>query len=123
MALIDRTQVAEPVLPKETVPVASLGGDVIVRGLLLSEQLALAFAVHQASTSAAGEDAQKAGRIARSKRITEVLALAVVLADDKPMWTPGQWDNFGAQHPADVLALYRVAERLNGEDAEEAVKN
>lgn len=123
MSLLDRSLVAEPVLPRETATVAALGGDVVVRGLLLSEQMALAVRVQQASHPTDGNDAQENGVRARSRRIAEALADAVVLADDKPLWNAGQWDTFGARHPEEALALYKVACRLNGEDAEATEKN
>lgn len=124
MTTLQRDQVRAPVLPKEAVPVASLGGEVVVRGLLLSEQMALSAMVVRASAAqAAGESEDAAAIRARSQKVAETLARCVVLDDDKPLYTAAEWDVFGAQHPDDALKLYHTAQRLNGEDPEAAAKN
>lgn len=109
MALLKKSQIASPVLPKETVDVAELGGEVVVRGLLLSERLAL--------YAGAGDD----GRV--FAQIPVLLAQTVVDADNAPVFDAAQWEAFGAQHMEAALRLFAVAKRLSGLDAEAAAKN
>jgi len=125
MTTIKRGQLPPaPVLPEETVSVPSLGGDVIVRGLLLSQQMALHAKVARATAAPAeGETEEQAGIRARSLRVAETLAMCVVLDDGKPLYTVEEWDVFGAKNTDDAMRLYETAQRLNGEDEEAATKN
>lgn len=109
MALLKKSQIAPPVLPKETVDVAELGGEVVVRGLLLSERLAL--------YAGAGDD----GRV--FAQIPALLAQTVVDADGDAIYDAAAWEAFGAQHMEAALRLFAVAKRLSGLDAEAAAKN
>ena len=109
MALVKKSAVTAPVLPREAVPVASLGGDVAVRGLLLSERLAL--------FSEVGESGKAFVRIPR------ILAATVQDADGLPLFTEDEWEAHGAKHQDEALALFAVARRLSGLDAESAEKN
>lgn len=104
-----RNEIAAPVLPKETHECGPLGGEVVVRGLLLRERLALF------DDALAG--AQKYGHI------SAVLAACVVDAEGEPVYTVEQWEQFGAAHFEAALALFRVAQRLSGLDVEERKKN
>ena len=96
-------------LPKETVAVEELGGEVVVRGLLLSERLALY----------AG--ANDEGRV--FAQIPALLAQTVVDADGAAIYDAAAWEAFGAQHMDAALRLFGVAKRLSGLDAESAAKN
>lgn len=109
MALLKKSQIASPVLPKETVDVPELGGEVVVRGLLFSERLAL-----YASASGDGQVFAK---------IPALLAQTVVDADDVAVFDVEQWEAFGAKHEDAALGLFAVAKRLSGLDAEVAAKN
>lgn len=109
MALLKKSQITSPVLPKETVDVAELGGEVVVRGLLLSERLAL--------YANAGGD----GRV--FAQIPALLAQTVVDADGETVFDAAQWEAFGARHMDAALRLFGVAKRLSGLDAEAAAKN
>lgn len=120
---VDRNQTKAPVLPQEVVPVEPLGGDVIVRGLLMSQQMAIAAQTLLAGAPQEGESDEAAQIRAKSLRVAETLARTVVLDDGKPLWTAGQWDVFGCQHPGVALQLFNTAQRLNGQDEEASVKN
>lgn len=109
MALLKKANIAAPVLPRETVPVAELGGDVVVRGLLFSEKLAL-FSSINATGQAFAE-------------IPALLASTVLDADDVPVFSVREWEEFGNANEAAVLALFKVARRLSGLDAEATEKN
>lgn len=123
MTVLQRGAVQAPALPKETVHVASLGGDVIVRGLLLSERLANAANHTQLSKPQPGETEDQARVRAGMGGVPRTLARCVVLADGQPMWTERQWEEFGSTQQAEALALFSVAMRLNGLDLEAAEKN
>lgn len=109
MALLKKANIAAPVLPKETVAVEELGGEVVVRGLLLSERLALY----------AG--ANDEGRV--FAQIPALLAQTVVDADNAPVFNVEQWEAFGSKHVDAAMRLFGVAKRLSGLDAEAAAKN
>lgn len=109
MALLSKSQIASPVLPREAVDVVELGGEVVVRGLLFSERLAL--------FSRVGEDGKAFAEI------PALLALTVIDAEDAPIFTAAEWEAFGAKHMETLLHLFAVAKRLSGLDAEVAAKN
>jgi hypothetical protein len=121
---IDRNQAKPPVLPKEAVDVQEIGGEVIVRGLLLTERLAL-FVENLPPAQAAGEGPAIDGPPAADRyvHIPRMLARTVLASDGEPLWTEAQWQEFGAVHFEASLRLFRVAQRLSGLDIEEARKN
>lgn len=103
MAVIDKSKVSKPVLPKETVAMPSLQGDVVVTGLLLKDRINL-FAAQEAT-------------------MAMLLASTVVDANGDPVFTEEEWQVHGASHFAECIDLYKVAKRLSGLDAEVAEKN
>ena len=107
MAVLKKANIAAPVLPMETIEVPELGGEVIVRGMLLRDRIGLFF------------DAEKNGH----GQLSKVLAATVVDADHVPVYTQDEWEAFGATHSATVIRLFDVARRLSGLDAEAAAKN
>ena len=106
---LKKADIKPPVLPKETVEVDALGGEVVVRGLLLRERLALF------------DDARDGGE--RFGHLSAVLAACVVDADGKQVFTVDEWEQFGAVHFEAALKLFNVAQRLSGLDVEGAKKN
>lgn len=106
MAILERGAVPAPTLPKRTVEVPELGGEVIVRGLLLADRLAV--------LSSPGVDY---GRMSR------LLAASVVLADGEPLWSAAEWEEFGAQHFEAASRIFDVALELSGLKGEAAEKN
>ena len=123
MTIIDRSALTTPSVPREAVFLAPLGGDVIVRGLMLSEMIELASLKARIAAPVGTETEAEALARASGAMVAEQLHRCVVLADFKPVYTAAEWDSFGAMHPADVLALYSVVRRLNGEDAGANEKN
>jgi hypothetical protein len=123
MALLERDQVKSPVLRKQTVPVPALGGDVIVRGLLLSELLEKKHVNASAKLPQEGETEERARARAGGQVVAFTLARAVTLGDDKPLYTEAEWEVFGAAHPGEVLDLFSVSESLNGRNKKEVAKN
>ena len=106
---LNRNSLTLPALPSETVAVAALGGDVIVRGLKLSDRLAI-FADLR-------EDGKSYAHLAR------LLAASVVGDDGKALLTADEWEAFGGANFTEALALFGVARRLSGLDAEVVEKN
>lgn len=123
MAVIQRAQVPAPVLRKETVLVPRLGGDVIVRGLLLSERLQIDNIKSAMLKPLEGETVEQAQYRAGSAIVFVTLERTVMAADEQPVFSAAAWDMFGSQHPDVVLDLYRTARRLSGFDQEATEKN
>lgn len=110
MAVVKRANVAQPTLPKETVEVEALQGEVVVRGLLLTERLAVEARI------VALRSAQKADSSAAdvNEILPVMLAICVLDADDLPLWTEHEWQVFGIEHRGQAVALFNVAWRLSG---------
>lgn len=106
MALLKKDNIPAPVLPKEVVEVAELGGDVVVRGLLLKDRLSLFKAADDGAA-----------------HVSKLLSATVIDADDQPVYSEQQWEEFGSKNFAAVLRLFDVARRLSGLQAEVATKN
>lgn len=111
MAVLSRDSVFAPTLRRETVPVPSLNGDVIVRGLKLSERLRLRGLAQDAAGSANPD-----------RFVSELLAVAVVDADGNPFWSADEWDIWGSGQVADYGVLVDKALQLGGFDGA-AAKN
>ena len=109
MTIIKRDQVTPPALRKETVTVEPLGGDVVVRELTLTERLALR-----------DDEADSNGG---TKRMLQLVSFAVVDADGASLFTPAEWNAFGAQNGAIVNDLFGKAMTLSGFDGEANRKN
>jgi hypothetical protein len=92
-------------LPKETVQVDELGGEVIVQGLKLSERFEL-FGEKNAET--------RSGR---------VLAVCVRDADGEPLMTMEEWEIWGATHFDAAARLVGKAMDLSGFNKAAAEKN
>lgn len=103
---LKKSDIARPALPMEAVEVPELGGEVIVRGLRLSERLDLAV------------DSEEGYR-----RITRMLSIVVVDTDQVPIFSQDEWEVFGAKNAEAVMRLWVVSKRLSGLDVESAEKN
>lgn len=130
MAVVKRANVAEPTLPRETVEVEALGGEVVVRGLLLTERLDLeARIVHHAKAAkaareaAGGTDAGAAPAAGVHEVMPMLLHMAVLDADGLQLWSAEQWQQFGGKHAGQALALFNVAWRLAGFSQADNAKN
>ena len=106
MAVLTKDKVAAPLLPKETVTVAALNGDVIVQGLMLTPRLELVASA-------------KKGRVP----LSALLAATVVDAKGEQLFTEDEWEVFGAKHFDESMKLYEVATRLSGLNTRLAAKN
>lgn len=110
MGLISREQVKPATVPSETHPCPSLGGDVIVRGAMLSSRLAM-------------EVAANGQALPLDKTVPKVLALSVFGADGEPLLTEQEWNDHAGQHYSECIGLFNVAMRLWGFDNEANRKN
>ena len=106
---LTKAQITRPVLKKEAVAVPELGGEVIVRGLLLSERFALFSGINEAN--------------AKFLQMPRLLSMVVVDAEGAAVMTEQEWDVFGAESFTAMSALFEVAKRLSGLDAEVVAKN
>lgn len=103
--MINASKVKAPQLPREIHEFAPLGGQVVVRGITLSQRLEL-FAKLQGGS--------------QFRIIPELLAVSVLDIGDQPVMTADQWDILGSTDAEEVTALYLKAKRLAGmEDAAE----
>jgi hypothetical protein len=103
--VLSKVNIARPLPPKEVVDVPELGGEIIVRGLMLSDRVRIL------SLSARG-----------AMPISELLASAVVDAENEPVFTADEWEAFGAQHFVATLKLFKKAKELSGLEAETNAK-
>lgn len=87
--------------------VPALGGEVIVRPMLLGERL-------QYFTDRNGVDYQHVSRL---------LAVTVLDANREPLMSASDWERFGAAHHDAAIDLFNVAWRHNGFATEESEKN
>lgn len=106
---LNRNQITLPVLPSETVAVAALGGDVIVRGLRLGDRLGIFADLRTNGKSYA--------------HIARLLSISVVGEDGQPLLTEAEWEVFGGANFEAALDLFGVARRLSGLDTEVIEKN
>lgn len=106
---LNRNSLTLPVLPSETVAVAALGGEVIVRGLRLSERLGIFADIREDGKSYA--------------HLSKLLAASVVGEDGKQLLNEDEWEAFGGANFTEALELFSVARRLSGLDAEVIEKN
>jgi hypothetical protein len=120
---LDRNQIKLPVLPRETVQVDSLGGEVIVRGLLLSERMRNDRLNEFARQPLDGETEDDARARAGSLVVPRVLAQTVIDADGQPLMNATEWDQFGSVNRSDVFHLFNTAMRLSGQDQAAIEKN
>ena len=107
---IKRSDIKTPVLPREAVQVDALGGEVVVRGMLLRDRLDFM----------AKAAADKADGIALTY---ELMALCVVADDEKPFYTAAEWEVFSSAESVAFFALLARVQSLNGFDGEAVKKS
>jgi len=116
--VVNRGSVPAPTLPKETVTVEALGGEVVVCGMLLTQRLAIQARMRQLRASAVEGGADPTMTV-----VPEVLALSVIDDEGHPVYTTQQWEVFGGQQQGQALGLFNAAMRLSGFDGKASEKN
>jgi hypothetical protein len=97
---LDKSTIVRPVVRKETVPAESLGGEVIVRQLTLSEMLALGTRAREGAS--------------QDDEIAQVLAWCAIDPKGDALMTLDEWQAWGAGNLGEAFKLYEVAIRLTG---------
>lgn len=120
---LTKHQIRRSLLPKETVAMPALGGDVIVRGMLLDEKLLNTSLQATEREPGAGESEQDARNRAGVLMVSRVLAWCVTDEAGEPLMTRQEWREFGGINLEEALAAFNVALRLSGFDMKEAEKN
>lgn len=107
-----KADIPAPLLPQEKIAaVPELGGDVIVRPLMLSDRLALA------------QEFRANGRPKDFAHIASLLAYSIVDANHEQLFTADQWEAWGSVHTTAALELWDVAWGLSGLATDAAEKN
>lgn len=115
MDLVKRAALPQVELRTERVTVESLGGDVIVRGVMLADTLRLAQLRARAARPLEGETDDDAQLRAGAEYAAQVLALQVVDGDGEPLMPATQWSIWGGGNAGEFNRLYDAAARLRGE--------
>lgn len=109
-------------LPRETVTVEPLGGDVLVQGMGMPELLRFFAAQRRFAQPLAGETKDQAAERANSELVPLALSMCVLADDGLPLYTDAQWRAWGARHAPAALGLFAVAMRLSGQGRDEEKK-
>ena len=121
---LTRETATPPVLPQEEVPFPPAGGDVLVRGLLMTQRLANERLREAEQVPREDETDEEAQARAGARIVARVLAQAVVEEESGlPLFTELQWDKFGSTHRIEVFRVFNVAMRLSGYDLKVIEKN
>jgi hypothetical protein len=120
---LSRDQVSVPALPEKVEPFAPLGGDVLVRGLLMTQRLANDRLHVAARKPRDGETDEEAQARAGSQMVTRMLHQSIVDPDGKPLCSEAEWDRLGSQNRYEVFRLFNIAMQLSGHDLELSAKN
>jgi hypothetical protein len=119
---LSRSDLKLSALQRETVPMPSLGGDVIVREMLLDERL-LNTAMQAADRAPReGETEEQAKQRAGVAMVSRVLACCVIQEDGQALMTREEWRTFGGAHIEEALAAFNTALRLSGLNLDEVEK-
>ncbi|MGJ7544632.1 hypothetical protein [Variovorax sp. LT1R16] len=106
---LERSQIKLPVLPKKVIDFPLLGGEVIVRGLLLSEQLANTSRQVSEREPRPGETEGEASARANGVMALRLLSQVVVDAEGKPLLTLEEWEALSASSPGELFEFARAA--------------
>lgn len=117
---LDRSQLKLPTLPKKTIPFPLLGGEVIVRGLLLSEQLANNSRSATEREVREGETEGEAKARANGVMALRLLSQVVIDPEGKPLLSLVEWEALSANNPVELMEFARVVSdfAIGGQDVE-----
>jgi hypothetical protein len=88
MTVLARGEAKLPPLRRKTIDVPELGGEVIAQALTLSESLRISMM-----------------DIEPRMRLPHILAVGILAADMKPLWSVGEWDQFGSVDENRVVCM------------------
>ena len=123
MAALERSALPRAVLPQETVAVDSLGGDVIVRGMDMEQQLRFSSLRRRLVQPLDGETAEQAAERAGGQLVPLALHWCVVLADGEPAYSEAEWRVVGGVHASDAITLFNTAMQLSGQNTQAEKKS
>ena len=106
MPVVSKATFKPPAPRKETIEVAGIG-EVVVRGLMLSERLALI----------ALEDSQG------YRHVAQQLAYCVLDDAGEPLMTADEWDVWAAQNLQAWSGIIKTIRKLSGSDLGDVAKN
>lgn len=101
---LKRSDVPRPLRRMEAVHVDSLGGELIVKALLLNDRI-------------------KLEEMPAEARMPFALSVSVFDHDGEPWHTAEEWQIWGTSHLADLIKLGNAVARLSGLDVEATKKN
>lgn len=94
--MLERKQIKPaPAMDSQVVPAPELGGDVMVRGMTLSQRLSL-----NSSTEV-------------TKNIPRALSYCVLAEDGLPVYTEAEWETVGSGNMALCIRLFNLASQLS----------
>lgn len=99
MGILKRADIAPPTpLGKETVAVPALGGEVVVRGMTLTERLVVS---------------ATEGKVEAFEGIAFALSRCVLDAEGEPLMDREQWELWGAANTPAAIDLFVAVKRLS----------
>jgi hypothetical protein len=123
MATLERSALPQPLLPQENVLVEALGGEVIVRGMDMEQQLRFSSMRRRLVQPQEGETADQAAERAGGPLVPLALSWCVVLADGQPAYSEAEWRIIGAMHPGEAISLFNATMRLSGQNTQAEKKS
>lgn len=99
-----KSQIKAPELPAKTVDVPELGGEVVVKGMLLKERIEYAREFAK----------EKPDDPDRFDHIAELLARSVRDEDGECIFTAAEWELFGASNYLAAMRIWSVAQDMCG---------
>lgn len=119
MSVLNQQALKRPALRKETVPMPALGGEVIVREMILDEKLLNTAMQATERQPLPGETNEEARSRAGVSIVSRVLAWCVIHEDGELLMSRQQWREFGGANLQEALDAFNVALRLSGFDMKE----
>ncbi|WP_123296227.1 hypothetical protein [Comamonas sp. BIGb0124] len=118
MALVKRSDIQIPDIPREVEPVPELGGSVILIGLSLTDRLANDALSRLDQKPGDGETVEDAHARAGAAGVLRVLSKCVLGEGDQPLMNQSEWNAFGTKHPLVSIRLFNRIQRLDGVTAQ-----
>lgn len=98
MGMLERSAVKPaPAMDFKVVPAPELGGDVMVRGMTLSQRLSL--------------NSNEAGEV--TKNIPRALSYCVLADDGLPVYSEAEWETVGIENMGLCIRLFTIASQLS----------